>query len=141
MRYGYYFLSRTGVIYGVPICFDKNGRKDEDLVLLAFVVYQNRGNVHKLHIAISPLACINCKWGDCSQNDYLFHLFKQSDEAVKLTRVNFQIDQFAVAIEELVSGERANTKIALDGSLLFIGQVIVSHIVADYIILFDDILP
>ena len=46
---------------------------------------------------------------------------------------HFQIKQIAVSIEEFVGRKGANTKIALDSCLLFIGQVIVSHIVAAYI--------
>ena len=71
----------------------------------------------------------------------LFQPFKQSGEVIKPARVNFQIKQVAVSIEEFVGRKGVNAKIALDSCLLFIGQVIVSHIVAAYIILLDDVLP
>ena len=71
----------------------------------------------------------------------LFQPFKQPGEVIKPARVNFQLKQITVSIEEFVGRKGVNTKIALDSCLLFIGQVVVSHIVAAYIILPDDVLP
>ena len=52
----------------------------------------------------------------------LFQPFKQSGEVFKPARVNFQIKQVTVSIEEFVGRKGANAKIALDSCLLFIGQ-------------------
>ena len=71
----------------------------------------------------------------------LFQPFKQPGEVIKPARVNFQLKQVTVSIEEFVGRKGVNTTIALDSCLLFIGQVVVSHIVAAYIILPDDVLP
>ncbi len=48
--------------------------------------------------------------------------------------------QLAVAPEDDVGGEALNAKVFLDGLLLVLGQVVVHHILASYLILLDDVL-
>ena len=57
----------------------------------------------------------------------LFQPFKQSGEVFKPARVNFQIKQVTVSIEEFVGRKGVNAKIAFDSCLLFIAYFLPSH--------------
>ena len=50
----------------------------------------------------------------------LFHAFQQPGEIIEVARVNIQVEQVAVAVEEFVGGEGIDTKVALDGGLLVV---------------------
>ena len=66
---------------------------------------------------------------------------QQTGKVFKVARVDIQVEQVAVAVEQLVGGPAVDVKVALDGALLFGRQVIVSHVRAADVILLDDVLP
>ena len=55
-----------------------------------------------------------------------------------MARVNIQVEQVTVAVEEFVGGEGIDTKVALDGRLLLGGQVVVGNVGAADVVLLDD---
>ena len=71
----------------------------------------------------------------------LFHAFQQPGEIIEVARVNIQVEQVSVAVEEFVGGEGIDTKVALDGRLLLGGQVVVGDVGAADVVLLDDVLP
>ena len=54
-----------------------------------------------------------------------FHLIQQTGKVFKVAGIDVEIQQIAVAIEELVGRPAVDVQVALDSRLLFIRQVVV----------------
>ena len=66
-----------------------------------------------------------------------YKLFKP----VEVARVGIDVEALAVAVKEKVRGIVGNFEVKLIGSLLCGRQVIVNHVLAQYIVFFDNIFP
>ena len=73
--------------------------------------------------------------------DSLFHLLQQSGKSFEVPDIYLQVEQVAVAVEELVRGEAVDVEVVLYGALLVGWQVVVGYVGAADVVLFDDVLP
>ena len=70
---------------------------------------------------------------DCALLIVGTYRLQQVRQRIELARVGIHIEDVAVAVDELVSGEAVHAKEVLDGGLLLSGKVVVYHVVARHL--------